>query len=94
MTRKAWHVVTAVFALSGAGIPVTLQCTDVNGNLRGDWILCIASQRLLNNNLVSAPGCGQVGRYGIGCQDGVSTGVAEAERAPSSWGRVKARTWR
>ena len=83
---------------------VTLTCSDIYGNVGGDWVNCYADQAGVSGNFsadpvfcnpnsgdltldafspcLSAPGCGQVGAFGLGC--GVVTTVITEGALPGT----------
>jgi predicted outer membrane repeat protein len=64
---------------------------DSNGNMSADPVFCDAQAGdftlHLDSPCLDAPGCGQIGTYGLGC--GVSTGVPAGRSERTSWSGLK-----
>jgi len=86
---------------------ITLQCTDVYGNVEGDWVGLIADQANINGNFSADPlycdaengdytiqsgsPCTPPGATGCGLVGALPVGCGPVSLEPESWARVKAR---
>jgi hypothetical protein len=83
--------------------PPQASCTNIWGNLQGDWVACLADQQTLDGNFsldplfcpftnflldASSP-CAPPGVTGCGQVGAFGVGCGTVSTAPSTWGRIK-----